>query len=285
MKGTIRGFVLFLCSCLLFLSHSISSLAAVANVIIGPVVNGVESLSFSPSTVTIHVGDSVIWTWQSTFHSTTSTASPALWDSGLRNNPFSYTNKFLSAGSFGYICTFHGFTGTVIVQSADAPPNIAFTNPVNGATFSAPASFTLAATATDSDGNVAGVQFFNGAGSLGNVSVPPYAIPVNNLAAGDYTFSAIATDNGGLTATNAIAIHVVTPTPIVLGSPQMISPNGFQFTYSANIGLSYVVQQSSNLSNWTSLSTNVAAGGTVTFTDTNAVASPGFYRVGLLPNP
>jgi plastocyanin len=285
MKGTTCSVVLFWGLCLLFLNHSTSSLAAVTNVIVGPVVNGVESLSFSPSTVTIHVGDSVIWTWQSTFHSTTSTASPALWDSGLHNNPFSYTNKFLSAGSFGYICTFHGFTGTVIVQSANVPPNVALTNPINGATFSAPASFTLTATATDSDGSVVGVQFFNGTSSLENVGAPPYSIAVNNLAAGDYSFSAIATDNGGLTATNAIVIHVVTPSPIVLGSPQIITPNGFQFTYSANRGLSYVVLQSSNLTSWTALNTNMAASSTVTFLDTNAAAGPGFYRVGLLPNP
>jgi chitinase len=165
------------------------------------------------------------------------------------------------------------------------PPTISITNPPNGATFSAPASFTLAATASDSDGTVTNVQFLNGASSLGNVTSSPYSVPVSSLAAGDYALSAVAMDNGGLNATNSVTVHVVTPVPIVISGPVFLSPSDFQFSYTANMGLSYIVQHSADLINWITINTNVATGSPVRFGDSSATGTPGFYRVGLLPNP
>ncbi len=98
----------------------------------------------------------------------------------------------------------------------------------------------------------------------------PYSVVVNNLGAGDYTFSAVATDNGGLRATNAIVVHVVTPVPIVLSALQRPSPTSFQFNYSANVGLRYVVQRSGALPSFTPISTNTAASNPVTFLDNGA---------------
>jgi hypothetical protein len=48
--------------------------------------------------------------------------------------------------------------------------------------------------------------------------------------------------------------------------------------------VAYVIQSSTNLVDWVSLSTNIASGSTVPFT--NAVNPNGsrFYRVGRLPN-
>jgi chitinase len=139
--------------------------------------------------------------------------------------------------------------------------------------------------ASDSDGSVTNVQFLEGATSLGNDTTIPYSVSVNSLAAADYTFSAVATDNGGLSATNSITIHVVTPVPIVISAPVFSPPSDFHFNYTANTGLSYSVQQSSDLINWTTINTNLAAGSSVLFDDSSATGNPGFYRVGLLPNP
>ncbi|HEY2329981.1 MAG TPA: hypothetical protein VGI63_09245, partial [Verrucomicrobiae bacterium] len=134
-------------------------------------------------------------------------------------------------------------------------------------------------------GTVTNVQFFQNAGSLGNVAAAPFSIPVNNLSAADYTFSAVASDNGGLTATNSIIVHVVTANPVTISAPTFVPPKKFQFNYSVNTGLTYVVQASSNLANWNSLATNTAATSPVSFTDTNASGGAAFYRVGRLPNP
>ena len=285
VAGTIMGVMIF--------THGFSSFAATTNVLVG----AGDTLTFSPSVVNIHTGDQIIWTWQGSFHSTTSgtvsggTAHPdGLWDSGVNNQPHSFTNSFPSAGSFPFYCSIHfnsGMTGLVSVAAADLPPTVSITNPVNNATFSAPASFTLAATASDLDGTVTNVQFFEGATSLGNVTTLPYSVAVNSLSAADYTFSAIASDNAGLTATNSVTVHVVTPVTIVLSAAQFFPPAHFRFDYTANTNLSYIVQRSTDLtgSNWTTLGTNQAGSSPVVFDDTNATENPAFYRVGRLPNP
>ena len=133
----------------------------------------------------------------------------------------------------------------------NSPPSVTLTNPPNNATLAAPASLVLRASASDSDGSVTNVQFFQGISSLGNSATSPYSAQVNNLAVGDYTFSAVATDNGGLTATNAITVHVVNPAPVVIGSASIQRPSStsFQFSYSANVGLRYVIQRSADLMN------------------------------------
>ena len=99
--------------------------------------------------------------------------------------------------------------------------------------------------------------------------------------AGSYTLSVVASDNYGVKNTNAVTINVVTPVQTALsGTTQTISTN-FQFSYSANVGLSYIVQRSTNLApaSWVTLVTNVAASNPVVFVDHHATNGPGFYRV------
>jgi hypothetical protein len=182
----------------------------------------------------------------------------------------------------------HGAGGFSYQRSTPAvanPPSVTITNPIDGASFIAPATVTIQAAVSDSGGNVTNVEFFQGTASLGSVTSSPFAVTVNNLGAADYTFSAVATDDGGLSATNAIVVHVVTPVPIVLGALQRTSPTSFQFTYSANVGLRYVVEWSGDLMTFTPITTNTAASNPVTFLDTGAVGFLKFYRVGRLPNP
>ena len=86
-------------------------------------------LVFSPSSVTIHPGDQVRWTWSSSGHSTTS-GSPGqpngIWDSGIHNQGATFTRTFNSAGTFPYYCVPHGgccgMVGTVMVVNASPTP-------------------------------------------------------------------------------------------------------------------------------------------------------------------
>src|SRR5262249_25832678 len=134
---------------------------------------GVSGFTFSPSSVTINQNDQVKWTW-SGFHSTTSDTS--LWDSTILGPSGSFTQTFPTAGSFPYHLMPHqsiGMVGTVTVQSAaNLPPSVSITSPTNGASFTAPWNGTIDATASDSDGSVAKVDFFAGATVLGTVSNP-----------------------------------------------------------------------------------------------------------------
>ena len=90
------------------------------------------------------------------------------------------------------------------------PPTVSLTSPTNGARFTSPAKMTLAATAADSDGTVTRVEFFNGTARLGEDTSAPYAIQWNVGAAGTYTLTARATDNGGATKTSSPVTVTVT---------------------------------------------------------------------------
>ena len=259
------------------LSYSPQAFGTVANI-------SIINFAFTPNNTNINVNDSVTWTWVGSPHSTTS--DTGLWDSGVFASGHTFSRTFTSAGTFPFHCTVHPFmTGSIAVQSVNIPPSVALTNPVNASVFAAPASFTLTARASDSDGSVTNVEFLRGATVLGNSITPPYSVSVSNLSAGTYTFSAVASDNGGGKATNTLTISVVTTGPINLSAPQFLAPASFQFSYSATIGLSYVVQRSLDLTHWAALNTNTAIASLVVFTDQNASGNLWFYRVGLLPNP
>jgi Bacterial Ig domain len=113
-------------------------------------------------------------------------------------------------------------------------PTVGITAPADGTILTAPASFTIEAQASDSDGSVSQVEFFNGALSLGVDATDPYSVPVSNLAAGGYTFSAVATDNLGATASDSISLVVNDPPTASIISPT----NGQSFIAPANITIS-----------------------------------------------
>lgn len=269
------------------------SSAATTNVLVGA-----GGDVFSPPSVSISVNDSVIWNWQGIFHSTTSGTNgvpgddngvpSGLWDSGITSSPHFFTNKFTSAGVFSYYCSEHyflGMTGQVVVAGAALPPGIAITNPANGSVFAAPANVSIQASVTNGSGTVTNVQFLAGATVLASENAGPFSTVANNLAAGNYTLSAIASDNGGFSVTNSVSISVVTPVTVALTNGFRASGTDFQFSYSADIGLSYVVQRSGDLTTWIPLATNQAASNPVVFDDPNATNDLDFYRVGRMPNP
>jgi hypothetical protein len=172
----------------------------------------------------------------------------------------------------------------VTVQGSNTPPTVSITNPVNNTVLIAPATFTITANAADPDGTVSQVEFFRDTTFLGLVTTSPYSTNVNNLAAGTYTISAVATDNLAAKATNSIIVSVVTPVAITLSAPQYLSATQFQFRYTANPGLRYVVERSPLLTNWTSVTTNTASSTSELFQD-DITNGRNFYRVERLPNP
>jgi plastocyanin len=274
--------ITFASALLALVGGSFSALAGTNTIQVGGASN-----IFVPATTNIAQGNTVIWVWAGLNHNTVS--DTGIWNSGLPvSAPHSFTNTFPNVGTFPFFCSFHGAAGGigmsgVITVSGTVPPTVAVTSPANGVILSAPASLILGASAS---GDVTNVQFFqNTTTSLGNDTTSPYSIPVNSLAAGDYTFSAVASGNTGLKATNSVTVHVVTPVAINLSNVKRLSDSSFRFDYSANVGLNYVVQRSTNLFDWISLITNTAASNPETYTDGAATLNPGFYRVGRLPNP
>ena len=101
-----------------------SATAATFNVDVAP-----GGLFFSPSSVTIQAGDTVMWTWQGSGHSVTAGLpghNTGLFDSGVHNSGFTFSFTFPDAGTFDYHCTPHGaccgMIGTVTVAAPSPTP-------------------------------------------------------------------------------------------------------------------------------------------------------------------
>ena len=65
----------------------------------------------------------------------------------------------------------------VTVVAANTPPAVEITSPAPGASFTAPASITLTATAADTDGSVVSVAFFANGTLVGTDTSHPFSVP------------------------------------------------------------------------------------------------------------
>jgi hypothetical protein len=90
-------------------------------------------------------------------------------------------------------------------------PTISITSPVNGNTFTAPAGIVINATASDADGAIAKVEFYNGSTKLGEDGSSPYSFTWSNVGAGTYTIKAVATDDRGGQSTAQLNVVVNNP--------------------------------------------------------------------------
>lgn len=128
------------------------------------------------------------------------------------------------------------------VIGVNMSPTVNLTAPINGATATAPASIALAATASDSDGSIQKVEFFNGTTLLYSDSTAPYSYNWTNVPEGNYSITAVATDNKGATKTSSVAnvsVKAANQNPkITLTAP----PPGFIFSEPATVTLSADVQ-------------------------------------------
>lgn len=118
-----------------------------------------------------------------------------------------------------------------------SPPTIQLTAPANGTHFVELSDILITATATDSDGTIRKVEFFNGNTLLpnGTITSPPYRYTWQKVQEGDYTIRVVATDNTGNTATASVNIIVDNngnrPPTVSITAPV----NGQNFTTPANI--------------------------------------------------
>jgi hypothetical protein len=237
----------------------------------------VEFFGVSPNPVNIVEGEVVYWIDGDDFGPYTIFSSSGAW------SPFETPGGILFdvAGTYNYF-TDVGDSGTVNV-SPNLPPSVTITNPAANAVLTAPASFTFAVDAFDTDNGMSDVEFYVGNNLIDDVFIEPYSTEVTNLPAGNYTLTAIAFDMAYKTATNSISITVQNPSvgPIVLSVPTIVSGQ-IRFTATGlTIGKTNVLQASTNLgslASWVSIKTNVASSSSLSFT--NAVGTGrSFFRL------
>src|SRR5690606_33633753 len=113
------------------------------------------------------------------------------------------------------------------------PPVVVLTDPDDGEEFDEGETITLRATASDPDGNIDEVTFFDGSDEIGSDSSSPYTLSWTNASVGNHTLTAVAEDNDGATTTSdEVVITVVSVIPSNLPPTISItkSDNGDEFT-------------------------------------------------------
>ncbi|MFB9246887.1 glycoside hydrolase family 48 protein [Sphaerisporangium melleum] len=154
------------------------------------------------------------------------------------------------------------------------PPTVSLTSPSAGATFSAPATIAMAASASDTDGTVSKVDFYQGSTLLGTDTTAPYTYTWANVAAGSYSLTARATDNSGLTTTSSpvgVTVSGTQTSSIVANPTTLLVSEGGSATYSVSLSRA----PSSNVTVTTTKASGgdadltVSSGGSLTFTPSN----------------
>lgn len=98
---------------------------------------------------------------------------------------------------------------SVSVGAPNALPSVQLTAPAANASYLAPATVQVTASASDSDGTIARVEFLRNGVVEATVTAAPYAATLANLPAGTYSLTARATDDrGGVTTSAAVSITV-----------------------------------------------------------------------------
>ncbi len=90
-------------------------------------------------------------------------------------------------------------------------PTVSITSPTNAQNITQGQAITITANATDTDGTISKVEFYQGNTKLGEDVSSPYSYTWANAAVGNYSLTAIATDNANATSTSAaISITITT---------------------------------------------------------------------------
>lgn len=122
-------------------------------------------------------------------------------------------------------------------SGGNVPPNVSLTAPSPGASFVAPATVNLAATASDPDGTVTLVEFFANGNLVGSDATAPYQATWSNVGPGSYSLTAMAHDDDGATRTSA-AVPITVSGSNVPPTVSLTSPSpGASFVAPATVPL------------------------------------------------
>jgi len=122
----------------------------------------------------------------------------------------------------------HGITASSVTLTmfavdvtvvANAAPTITLVLPQNGQQFAAGGAINLVATAADSDGTVARVDFYAGSNLIGSAMAAPFSLVWSGVPAGTYALTAQSVDNHGAVATSAPITVSVSPLALTVTTP------------------------------------------------------------------
>ena len=133
------------------------------------------------------------------------------------------------------------FTGAFAQNN---PLGVGLTNPTNNTTLIAPATIALAATVTNTPANIAKVEFYSAATKLGEAATSPYLYIQVGTPPGLYSFTAVATDNLGVSSTSApVAVTIQATGPDITNA--LPNPGGLTGYRGQNYKILYFTVTSS----------------------------------------
>ena len=165
-----------------------------------------------------------------------STTASTLW-TGLESGK---TYEWYAAVTDGVSST--GSASNRFTTTGGTAPTVTLDAPTPASTYSTPATINLAATASDTDGTVARVEFYADGVKVGEDETAPYEFTWSGAQPANYVLSAVAVDNSGLASvSNGINVTVnpgdIPPT-VSLSAPAnnalYAAPASFTLTAEAN---------------------------------------------------
>ena len=109
-----------------------------------------------------------------------------------------------------------------ITVGPNIPPTVTLTSPQSGASLSSQTPITLTATASDPDGTIAKVEFYDDSNKIGEATSAPYSATWSNAPSGSYLLTALAYDDSGAAVRSVGATVTVTgtgPSPSPTATP------------------------------------------------------------------
>jgi chitodextrinase len=127
---------------------------------------------------------------------------------------------------------------TISIEKTNLIPTVSITAPADNAQFTQGDNISITANASDTDGTITKVEFFNGNTLLGTDTTSPYSFAWTNLPVGSFTLTAKATDNNITSSVSApVAINVVDKSNLVPTVSITAPAANAQFTQGDNISI------------------------------------------------
>lgn len=106
------------------------------------------------------------------------------------------------------------------------PPAVSISSPTKNSAFISPATIIIDAVASDPDGTIAKVEFFNGQSKLGEKTTAPYSFTWKEVPEGSYLITAAAVDNmNARTVSSSVTVVVEKAAPTVNQLPVVTIKN------------------------------------------------------------
>ncbi len=114
-----------------------------------------------------------------------------------------YSLSAVAADASGNVST--SSVVNISVTAQHFPPTVSLTSPTNNQVLDVATGLLFTATASPGSGTVTNVAFYLNAFLIANVASAPYTFNWSNAPSGDYTLTAVATDNAGVSSASAAA--------------------------------------------------------------------------------